>query len=365
MLTDDEDTSSRRGWIESFIKAEGFIPLGITRLAPMTLEIERFSTWLREERHAGMIFLEKNLPLREDPRKILPGIKTAILFGLPYAQGDKVPRKGQTPRIAQYARMSDYHKVIWKKGEKILNQIHRRFGDGTEIGRVVTDSAPVLERALARQGGRGFIGKNTCFISPKYGSMILLGEILTSLDFSPSHLSIESPDPQKRSKEGGCGTCRRCQVHCPTGALDQDYRIDARKCLAYWTIEHRGPIPEEFWPGLERYIFGCDICQIVCPYNRSEQPRAPESLLKIKQPPPLFEIATMTQESYEKFFGGTPVTRAKREGLIRNALIAMAVTESLDLQDAMNILHDRREGGVIEATLAQIKTWLHQRTSRR
>jgi epoxyqueuosine reductase len=260
--------------------------------------------------------------------------------------------------------MSDYHRLIWKKGEKILTQIHKQYGNGTEVGRVVTDSAPLLERALARHGSRGFIGKNTCFISPKYGSMILLGEILTSLDIAPSHQAIENPNPLRRSKEGGCGTCRRCQVHCPTGALDQDYRIDARKCLAYWTIEHRGPIPEEFWPWLGLYVFGCDICQIVCPYNRNEQPRAPESLLKIKQAPALFEMATMTQESYEKLFGGTPVTRAKREGLIRNALIAMAVTEASDLQEAMKILSDRREGGVIATTLDQVTKWLHRRTSR-
>lgn len=348
--------------IEAMIIAEGFVPLGFAKLDPMPLDMARFTVWLGQNRHASMAFLTQNLQLRADPAKLQPGTKTAILFGLPYAQGDKLQRKGDPPRIAQYARLADYHRVIWRKGEKILSQIHQRFGDETAVGRVVTDSAPILERALAIRGGLGFIGKNTCFISPKYGSMLLLGELLTSLDLPTSAPSPINQVHRKRSEDGGCGTCRRCQVHCPTGALDEDYRIDARKCLAYWTIEHRGPIPEEFWPWLDRYIFGCDICQIVCPYNRGPHAKAPEALLRIRQPPGLFEIATMTQATYENFFAGTPVTRAKREGLIRNALIALTVTKNPELQTAMAILEERKEGGVIGTTLEQIKSWLRRQT---
>ena len=195
--------------------------------------------------------------------------------------------------------------------------------------------------------------------------MMLLGELLTTLQLPTSGGIEKNFSPNLRTKEGGCGTCRRCQVHCPTGALDEDYRIDARKCLAYWTIEHRGPIPEEYWPGVGRYIFGCDICQIVCPYNRQASSKASEELLKIRTTPPLFEIATMSQPQYERLFGGTPMTRAKRTGLMRNALIAMTVTKHPKLEEAMSLVQERNEGDVINATLDQISRWLRKETSDR
>lgn len=344
------------------IRAAGLIPLGVVPLQRMSLDMVHFRTWLDEKRHAGMAFLGQNLHLREDPRKLLPGIQTAIMFGLPYAQGDRLPKPNEAPRTAQYARLLDYHKLIWRQGQKLLEGIHARFGDEHSIGRVVTDSAPLLERALASQGGRGFIGKNTCFISPQDGSLMLLGELLTSLQLPASNPEGKKVSANARTKEGGCGTCRRCQVHCPTGALDQDYRIDARKCLAYWTIEHRGTIPEEFWPWLGRYVFGCDICQIVCPYNRTSTQRAAEDIIKLKETPPLFEMATMDQATYERLFAGTPMTRAKRTGLMRNALIAMVVTSHPQLQEAMKIASERQEGDVINATLAQIQTWSSRQT---
>ena len=351
--------------VESIVRSEGLIPLGIVNLGPMPREMARFQLWLDEKRHAEMAFLTQNAQVREDPRRLLEGAETAILVGLPYAQGDRLPQSGEPPRIAQYARLYDYHRVIWRKGEKILSQIHSQWGGPGSKGRVVTDSAPLFERALAAGSGKGFIGKNTCFISPQAGSMMLLGELLTTLQL-PTSAGIEKKiSPQLRTKEGGCGTCRRCQVHCPTGALDEDYRIDARKCLAYWTIEHRGPIPEEYWPGVSRYIFGCDICQIVCPYNRTTSSKASEELLKIRTTPPLFEIATMGQAQYERLFGGTPMTRAKRTGLMRNALIAMTVTKHPRLAEAIGLIQERNEGDVVNATLDQISRWIRKETDDR
>jgi epoxyqueuosine reductase len=195
-----------------------------------------------------------------------------------------------------------------------------------------------LERAVAANTRLGFIGKNTCFIHPKQGSFFLLGEIISTHDFTESSPQEIRPSNNARDKEsGGCGTCKRCQVHCPTGALDEDYRIDARKCLSWWTIENRGPIPKEYWPWIGRYVYGCDICQLVCPYNRGLKVKeSTASLVKIKTEIDLFEMATLTQESYERLFGGTPTTRAKREGLVRNALIAMYVTKDPRLPQALD-----------------------------
>ena len=333
--------------------------LGLHFLGTVRLEVEsdfqNFKQWISLKKHAGMHFLEKNHELREDPRLLLEGVQTAVVFGLPYYRGDRINDKGP-PKIAQYARMTDYHKQIWKSGEYLMDRIHQECV-GEQFGRVVVDSAPILERAMAKRTGGGFIGKNTCFISPKEGSFFLLGEVLTTALLPVSdYIAI---DPKKRTKDGGCGSCKRCQVHCPTGALDKDYQLDANRCLAYWTIEHRGLIPERFWPYLKTYWFGCDICQLVCPYNRGIK----KAQIKDNQKrsfPDVFDVAVMNQKEYEKYFGGTPLTRAKISGLRRNALIALAVTSDLRLQKAIScVASDDKE--TLTGTVDQIKKWVAKR----
>lgn len=342
--------------VRTLVEAEQLTFLGVAKLRPEADAAGRFREWLADGRHAGMGYLAENQSLRADPRALLEGARTAIVVGLGYYQGDKT-QSGElirAPRVAQYARLKDYHKVLWRRGEAVLTGLHRRF-DPKAVGRVVTDSAPILERALAARAGSGFIGKNTCFIQPDRGSFFLLGELLTSFELPDTE---EPPvDPTMRSEKGGCGTCKRCQVHCPTGALDKDYSLDARRCLAYWTIEHRGTIPERFWPWLEQYVFGCDICQLVCPYNRKIEPAPLSDLVRVEATPALFDVATLTQAEYERRFGGTPMTRAKRTGLMRNALIAMTVTSDPRLREAMTIAAERGDD-VVQATLIQIEQWL-------
>lgn len=292
--------------------------------------------------------------LRADPRGLLAGARAAIIVGLPYHLGDRMPARGsaEAPRIAQYARWRDYHKTLKQRGELVLADVHAQFEAGA-VGRVVVDSAPILERALAARGGRGFIGKNTCFIDPAQGSFFLLSELLTTADLPVATAALV--DPHARTEQGGCGTCKRCQVNCPTGALDEDYRLDANLCLSYWTIEHRGTIPEKFWPWLKHYYFGCDLCQLACPYNRSAALAPKDATLKLEQPPDLFAVATMDAPAYERMFGGTPMTRAKRTGLMRNALIAMAVTDDARLSEAMRLAGDMESEGVVAETLVQIR----------
>ena len=136
--------------------------------------------------------------------------------------------------------------------------------------KIAVDSVPIFERAIAAKTEFGFIGKNTCYIHPKKGSFFLLGEIiLDEVIKQDSKLAVETT---KRTDLGGCGSCKRCQVHCPTGALDKEYELDANLCLSYWSIESRGIIPEKFWPWFSKFYFGCDICQLVCPYNRGDVP---------------------------------------------------------------------------------------------
>jgi epoxyqueuosine reductase len=337
--------------VHSVTLSEELIWLGTVPLA-YEEDFKRFQVWLSQNRHGDMAYLENYPDLRANPSLLLPGSKTALIFGLPYYLGDEKPREGDSPRVAQYARLKDYHKVFKHKLDSISDVIKNGFPNAQT--RTLVDSAPILERALAAQASRGFIGKNTCYIHPQEGSFLLLGEILTDLE-----LPIDEPasiDHTLHLKEGGCGKCDRCQVNCPTGALSIDYQIDARLCLSYWTIEQRGPIPENFWPWLKWYYFGCDICQLVCPYNRKNDLKSAPHAMRIKELPSLFDTATMDQKFYEKHFGGTPLTRAKRNGLRRNALIAMKVTGDPKLSDAMRLAEKDNESPIKE-TLEQIRRY--------
>ncbi len=310
-----------------------------------------FREWLDKGFHADMEFLENNLSLRQDPTGLLEGSKQAFIFGMNYYQGDKLGAvMGGRARIAQYARLKDYHKSLRKRGEFIVAELTKRVPDLK--ARVLVDSAPVLERALANRTTKGFIGKNTCFIHPELGSMFLLSEIMFD-QYLLAPDEKERVDPMQRSSAGGCGSCKRCQVYCPTGALDEAYSLDARKCLAYWTIEHRGPIPEEFWPWVKIYLFGCDICQLAFPYNRAQTTTREPSLLTAAEVDP-FAIATMDQAYYVATFGGSPATRAKRSGLRRNALIALSEWNDPRLEEALASVVEGDEE-VLHQTVQQIR----------
>ncbi len=337
----------------SLFERQGLVFLGLVKLGEEP-DFARFQQWLAEARHGEMAFLEQHQQLRADPRGLLPGAQQALIFALPYYQGDRLQAARQgSYRVAQYARLKDYHRSMRQRATGILQELQKHYpGLG---GRVTIDSAPLLERALAARTRRGFIGKNTLYIHPDHGSFLLLGEILLDqvLDHPDEPAQVRADE---RQTDGGCGSCRRCQVHCPTGALDQDYRIDARKCLAYWTIEHRGPVPFTYWPWFRVYLFGCDLCQLACPYNRqitasSEAARADLAQLD------LLDVATMSQERYEGLFGGTPLTRAKRAGLRRNALIAMTVSRDPRVQQAINAVEEH-DPEVLHVTIKQIHEWI-------
>jgi epoxyqueuosine reductase len=352
---------SARKLIEAEARREHLKFFGIVPL-DFGLDFDRYVEWLKNKGHAGMSYLEKNLEYRKNPEGLLPGARVAIVFGLPYSQNDRWPKHGEVfqgpPRIAQYARFADYHKILRTKLDRIAAGLHRELGETTDVYRVLVDSAPVLERAMAAQSSRGFIGKNSCFIHPEAGSFFLLSEILTSLDLAPDERT--TVDATTRSAQGGCGICNRCQVKCPTGALDEAFRINANECISYWTIEHRGPIPEKYWPWLKYYFFGCDICQLVCPYNGPSEGMLPPTIA-VRTFPSLFEIAVMDQQRYELFFGGTALTRAKRNGLRRNALIAMTVISDSQLQTAVEIARQDDDYPIAD-TLIQIENYLMRKS---
>ncbi len=318
--------SSTRLNLEALATAEGLLLLGIVPL-DHALASKRYLQWLADRNHADMKYLERNQEIRCGPEAILPGAKCACVFALPYNQPEMALES--EPLTAAYARQPDYHRVLKKKLSRLWRSVQTTNGKF----RVLVDSAPILERALAEQTELGFIGKNTCYIHPRWGSFLLLGEIVTTLDLAldtrhPGEIGIRTP-------LGGCGPCTSCQTSCPTGALDKNYQLDSRRCLAYWTIENRDAIPLEFWPHLARYWFGCDICQKVCPYNTHAVPLPRPADFPRVAVPDILSAACMDQSQYEAAFGGTPFTRAKRGGLRRNALIALVVTRHPGLTQAI------------------------------
>ena len=324
--------------IDSIIQGHKCLFLGVAKLEEDVLSFSRFEKWLHEGRQGSMHWLEKYSLQRKNSSLVEAGCTHSILMAIPYTlpqSQDAVEYNFETSKIARYACFEDYHKFAARVGTAVCKELQSQF-DGEQLlkWRVVSDTAPILERALHASFSAGFIGKNTMFIHPKWGSWLLLMEILTNYAFSTEKVAIKS---LARSSEGGCGSCKRCQVHCPTGALNEDYTIDARKCLSYLTIENRSAIDLKYWKHFAKYWYGCDICQNVCPYNRGPKLNSPLRL-KDNSQRDLFDIVQMSQKQYEDWFGGTAMTRAKRNGLRRNAFIAMAASKHLRIQEAIHIM---------------------------
>lgn len=297
-------------------------------------DLRAFGEWLAAGKHAGMTYLEQKGEARADFELILPGTRSVWSVAVSYA-ADKPPGdRGPSPVLAGYAGRRDYHRVLRERCERFVGAIRQEFGLSESRFRITVDTAPVLERALAARTVRGFIGKNACFIHPEYGSFLLLAEIFTDVVCVPDR--VPEIVLERKTGDGGCGPCDLCQRACPTGALDSAYSVDARKCLSYWTIEHRGVIPVQYWPHLKQYWFGCDLCQDVCPYNVRVKDRAVWTQIEPRALPGIFETAVMNESDYQRYFGGTPLTRAKRSGLRRNAFIAMAVTQHPGLSLAID-----------------------------
>ncbi len=274
----------------------------------------RFLEWLEADRHAGMDYMERLAAARVHPENVLEGVRSIVVVALVYGGGGESenadPRFGKT---ARYARGIDYHQVFWKRLDVLLERI--RAIDPSVRGRSACDTAPLLERDFAALAGLGWIGKNTMMISKKLGSFTLLGGLLLDLEL----------EPDARHETNHCGTCTRCLDACPTSAFDGAYRLDANRCISYWTIEHRGTIAEEFADRLDGWLFGCDICQDVCPWNR-KAPRGKTPELSAGDEwvnVDLIELLEADDEAISRRLRGTAFKRAKRSGLLRNAALIL------------------------------------------
>jgi epoxyqueuosine reductase len=290
---------------------EGFSRVGIARAAEPP-GFRRFSEWIGAGRHAGMSYLERTADVRSSPDKLLPGARSVVCLAAPHRSEPLAAEDGS--RIARYAAGPDYHGTLRSRAIRAARCAAERIG-GAIRWRVCVDSTPIAERAFAAAAGLGWIGKNGCLIDRELGSYLLLAEILTDAD-----LPADEPVAEL------CGSCVRCLESCPTDAFVAPGLLDSNRCIAYWTIEHRGAIPDDVKPALAEHVFGCDVCQEVCPWNAPE--RKP-GIGPISEGPPLptrAEWLAMGPGEWRRRFGATALNRAGRRGVQRNAAVSAAAT---------------------------------------
>jgi epoxyqueuosine reductase len=366
----------------------GVVPAGV---AP---HIKEYADWVAAGMMGEMAYMARDPERRSNLDRVLAGAKSVIVVGLSYYTidlPDDVKHDPSRGLIARYAWGVDYHEVmtprleelaqfvreesphppahspkikkpISEEGERNLPSPDERLyssGEGPGVrSKVYVDTGPVLERDWAQLAGLGFVGKNTCVINPRMGSWLFLGVIITEADLAEGETLTPAPAPSPRPspipylRSGGtagrgrggvgCGRCTRCLTACPTNAFPAPYVLDARKCISYLTIELKGSIPLELRPLMGNHIFGCDICQDVCPWpTRFAIPTQERSFYPIdldRAAPKLIDLAQLNEEDFKQRFAGTPLLRSKRRGLLRNVAVALGNWGSVEAREALQLL---------------------------
>ncbi|MBB3859955.1 epoxyqueuosine reductase [Novosphingobium hassiacum] len=307
------------GPVEERLRAEaarlGFAACGIAPAADDPVRAERLEQWLGEGAHGTMEWMETRLHHRRGPQSLWPQARSVIALGMSYAPAqdprslEALPDRG---RISVYAQGGDYHDVI-KRNLKALARWLVAEVPGAEV-KVFVDTAPVMEKPLGQAAGIGWQGKHTNLVSRSHGSWLFLGAIYTTLDLVP-----DAPHADR------CGSCDACQTACPTNAFPAPYRLDARRCISYLTIEHKGPVDEEFRAAMGNRIYGCDDCLAACPWNsfaaaaQSNRAFLPRAELAA---PKLAELLALDDATFRKVFAGSPIKRIGRDRMVRNCLYA-------------------------------------------
>jgi epoxyqueuosine reductase len=294
-------------WIKTRALELGFDACGISEATLLEKDEEKLNHWLMQGFNGEMDYMARNRDKRTDPRILFPGARSVISVLMNYFPGENLPEKNNY-KIAKYAYGKDYHLVIRHKLNLLIAEIKEKSGDFQ--GRAFTDSAPVMDKAWAEKSGLGWIGKNTCLIHPKLGSFVFVGEIITDLKL----------EYDKNTINDLCGGCTRCIDACPTGAIVAPRVVDARTCVSYCTIEFHGELAQEEKGNFQDWIFGCDICQDVCPWNRKAIPHHQNDFL----PKPGLRYMDkekwehLDQDQFNNLFRHSAVKRTKFEGLKRN-----------------------------------------------
>lgn len=339
--------------LEIMARSEGFAAFGIapSSLAPKTGQ--RLKAWLAEGGHGDMIWMEGRADQRADPTILWPEVRSIIMLGMSYApHSDPFALQDECNlgRVSVYAQGKDYHDVV----KKALKRMARSLVEQTDCSvKVFVDTAPVMEKPLAEAAGLGWQGKHTNLVSQEHGSWLFLGAIYTSLELPPS---VPGKDR--------CGSCSACQDICPTNAFPEPYRLNARACISYLTIEHKGAIPEEYRKAIGNHIYGCDDCLAICPWNKFAQTAARHKAFLPRAEltaPALADLLALDDPSFRKVFSGSPIKRTGRDRMVRNALIAAGNSENPDLIEPVKALlkdedatvRETAEWALAELTLAQ------------
>lgn len=324
--------------LQSCARSVGLSLVAVLDQPDLQSEIPRLQRW-QEAGYAGeMAYMERSVDLLAHPKRLLAELRSVVVVGAYYDRAQREPLQIGFGRVARYAWGRDYHKVLRNRLRRFVAAVEEQLAVSV-AHRLFSDSVPLLERALAHASGLGFVGKNTMVITPRLGSFMFLGEVLWDLEVSnvpnvvdsrPSKVEASAPHHGKSH----CGTCSRCLTECPTGAFVSEYVLDARKCISYLTIEKRGVLTPQERRWLGEWIFGCDVCQEVCPFNsisiktrrRSDLPELDHSA-GVGQSLSLSEVLRLRDDAaFTKRFAGTALMRAKREGLVRNAAVVAANT---------------------------------------
>jgi epoxyqueuosine reductase len=309
-----DQTTYREPALSSLIKEHalslGFSRVGIVPARPLDDERVRLQQWLERSYHGSMSWMARDPEMRADPRKLFPGARSVVVVALNYYTPAKHSDEFNTGKVSRYAWGDDYHEVLAPKLKSLLAWIKEEVPEAE--GKVCVDIQPIMDKAWAQQAGLGWIGKHTNLITTEYGSWVFLGELLLNIEL----------DYDSEQVEDHCGTCTLCIDSCPTQAITEPYVVDSNKCISYATIELREPaIPDDVSENLEGWLYGCDICQDVCPWNRFEQVTG-ESRFQPREGninPGLSEVMALTQDAYAERFRGSAMKRAKLSGLQRNA----------------------------------------------
>ncbi|MBI5959968.1 MAG: tRNA epoxyqueuosine(34) reductase QueG [Chloroflexi bacterium] len=335
----------------------GFTGVGIIPAAPSP-RLDAYHHWIAAGMHGSMGYLARpdRVQRRADLNVILPGVRSLVIVALDYGTITTAsPRQADSPpltvverglggeargRISNYAWGADYHTIMLPRLEQIAAWLREQSGNDV-ISRAYVDTGAILERSHAQQAGLGFVGKNTMLIHPRRGSYFFLGEVLTTLTFE---------DYDQPHRETMCGTCTRCLSACPTGAFPQPYVLDARRCISYLTIEHKGSIPVELRPLMGNWVYGCDICQAVCPFTRFVQLSAEAAFWSQdadRAAPLLADLLALDEAGFRARYAGSAVERIKRERLVRNACIAAGNSGLPDLLPLLERLAQEDESALV------------------
>lgn len=311
------ESPQARSELNEMLRAEakklGLEAVGIARLSQDASLRDRLAHFLNENRHGDMDWMETHADRRGDPLRLWPDAKSAVVFGQSYAPPDNpldALERRSNAAISVYAKGRDYHDVLKKR----IKSLARTFAEksGADV-KVFVDTAPLMEKPLAAKAGIGWQGKHTVLVSREYGNWLFLGVMLTTAELDADDYAIDR-----------CGSCRRCLDICPTNAFPAPYQLDARRCIAYLTIEHKGHIAQEFRAAIGNRVFGCDDCAAVCPWNKFAGAAA--EIRYAARPetnnPPLADLLTLDDATFRHRFAGTPIKRTGRDRIVRNALIA-------------------------------------------